>query len=50
MDFLIQWLCYLFAFVAGSAVACTVASVVVKRSADKQISVNVSGHGVDEGR
>ncbi len=50
MDFLIQWLCYLFAFVAGSAVACMVASVAVKRSADEHVSVNVSGHGVGEGR
>ena len=50
MDFLLQWLCYLFAFVAGSAVACMVASVAVKRGAEEHVSVNVSGQEVGKAR
>ncbi len=50
MDFLIQWLCYLFAFVVGSAVACMIASVAIKRGADEHDSVNKSGLDVGEGR
>ena len=40
MDFLIQWLCYLAAFVAGSSVACFIANVVRKRSAGQPAAVD----------
>jgi hypothetical protein len=50
MDFLIQWLCYLFAFLAGSAVACMIASVAVTRSADEHVPVSMRGRGAGEGR
>jgi ABC-type uncharacterized transport system permease subunit len=50
MDFLIQWLCYLLAFVAGTAVACVIASVAVKRGANEHVSVNVGNDGAGEGR
>lgn len=50
MDFLIQWLCYLCAFVAGSVVACIIASVAVKRTADEHVPVSMHGRGVGEGR
>ncbi len=38
MGFVIQWLCYLIAYVAGSAVACVIAQVAIKRGADQQVS------------
>ncbi len=50
MDFLIQWLCYLFAFVAGSGVACMVAPAVIKRSADEKVPVQPSGQGAGAAR
>ncbi len=43
MDFVVQWLCYLLAFAAGSAAACVVASVVVKRGANKNVPANAAG-------
>lgn len=43
MDFLVQWLCYLFAFATGSAAACFIASVVVKRGANKNVPANAAG-------
>ena len=39
MDFLIQWLCYLVAFVAGSSVAWFIAGFVMKRTAEQQAPV-----------
>lgn len=50
MDFLIQWLCYLLAFVAGSAVACVIASVAFKRGDTEHVSVNMGSRGVGERR
>jgi uncharacterized membrane protein ArfB len=50
MDFLIQWLCYLLAFVAGSAVACAIARVAMKRAANQQATANVNVLGEGGGR
>ena len=36
MDFVIQWLHYLVAFVAGSAVAWVIAAVSIKRRSEEQ--------------
>ena len=46
MDFLIQWLCYLAAFVAGSSVACFIADVVRKRAASQPAAVDVASPAV----
>ncbi|MEE6175032.1 channel accessory protein ArfB [Mycobacterium sp. 050134] len=43
MGFVIQWLCYLIAFVAGSAVACLIANVVIRRASNQQGSADPSG-------
>jgi uncharacterized membrane protein ArfB len=43
MDFVIQWLWYLVAFVAGSAVACVIARF-VKRAGDEEMPTDVAGH------
>lgn len=37
MDFIVQWLWYLLAFVAGSAVAWVIATRLIKRIAAKKI-------------
>ncbi|WP_197283835.1 channel accessory protein ArfB [Mycobacterium sp. Marseille-P9652] len=50
MDFLIQWLCYLIAFVSGSAAACAIARVAMKRASDQRAPANVNVLGVDGGR
>jgi uncharacterized membrane protein ArfB len=42
VDFVIQWLWYLLAFVAGSAVACVIARL-VKRGVDEETSTDVAG-------
>jgi uncharacterized membrane protein ArfB len=39
MDFVIQWLCYLAAFVAGSAFAGVIATVAVARRSGEQVVV-----------
>jgi len=55
MDFLIQWLCYLAAFVAGSVVAGAIASVAVTRRsrvsvpADAPGSLEPEGEGEEQG-
>lgn len=46
MGFLIQWLCYLIAFVAGSAVACVIANVMMKRNAERQAPADARAPGV----
>ena len=43
MDFVIQWLWYLLAFVAGSAVGGVIASRLIKRSGDEEIPADVAG-------
>ncbi|WP_177246849.1 channel accessory protein ArfB [Mycobacterium malmoense] len=43
MDFVIQWLWYLFAFVAGSAVAWVIANTLRKRAGDGQGSPDATG-------
>ncbi len=50
MGFVIEWLCYLIAFVAGSAVAGLIATVVMKRGARRRASVDASDPRVGEGR
>jgi uncharacterized membrane protein ArfB len=51
MDFVMQWLWYLLAFVAGSAVAWIIAAVRAKRMGNRQeIAADVTGpHEVDAG-
>ncbi|OSC39452.1 hypothetical protein [Mycobacterium decipiens] len=36
MDFMIQWSCYLLAFVAGSAVAWVIVSLAIKRASEDE--------------
>jgi uncharacterized membrane protein ArfB len=36
MDFVIQWLCYLVAFAAGSAVALVIASISIRNTDEEQ--------------
>jgi uncharacterized membrane protein ArfB len=53
MDFVIQWLWYLLAFVAGSAVAWVIASIFNKRfgiEGSETVSTDSTGPGVGEGR
>ncbi|MEI7716673.1 MAG: hypothetical protein WCI78_11360 [Mycobacterium sp.] len=53
MDFVIQWLCYLAAFVAGSVVAGVIANPAVTRRGGEQVSLPTAGPRVvgdgDEG-
>jgi len=50
MDFVIQWLWYLLAFVAGSAVAWVVANVLNKRVGNEAIPSDSTGPAVGEER
>jgi uncharacterized membrane protein ArfB len=50
MDFVIQWLWYLLAFVAGSAVAWVIASVFNRRVGSETTSTDSTGPAVGEGR
>ncbi|BBX63345.1 hypothetical protein MSAS_25190 [Mycobacterium saskatchewanense] len=50
MGFMIEWLCYLIAFVAGSAVACLIANVAIRRAANRQGPIEPSGPGAVGGR
>ncbi|HUH71988.1 MAG TPA: hypothetical protein VLZ05_25870 [Mycobacterium sp.] len=43
MDFVIQWLWYLLAFVAGSAVAWVIATKLIKRTRDVDVRADVTG-------
>jgi uncharacterized membrane protein ArfB len=45
MDFVIQWLWYLLAFVAGSAVARVIANIVNKRTGNGKAPVDATGSG-----
>jgi uncharacterized membrane protein ArfB len=44
MDFVIQWLWYLLAFLAGSAVARVIANVLNKRVIVEEVSAVPNGH------
>ena len=46
MDFVIQWLWYLLAFVAGSAVARVIANILNKRISVEEVPVATTGPGV----
>ena len=50
MDFVIQWLWYLLAFVAGSAVARVIANVLNKRTSVEQARADATGPGTGTGR
>jgi uncharacterized membrane protein ArfB len=50
MDFVIQWLWYVLAFVAGSAVAWVIANVLNKRVSNQTIPSDSTGPAVGEGR
>jgi uncharacterized membrane protein ArfB len=50
MDFVIQWLWYLAAFVAGSAVAWAIASVLNKRIGNETVPSDSTGPAIGEGR
>jgi uncharacterized membrane protein ArfB len=50
MDFMIQWLWYLLAFVAGSAVAWVIASIFNKRVGSETVHTDSTGPAVGEGR
>ncbi len=50
MDFVIQWLWYLAAFVAGSAVAWAIAGVLNKRVSSETAHSDSTGPVVGEGR
>lgn len=43
MDFVIQWLWYLLAFVAGSAFAWVIATRVLKHAAAKKVLADLTG-------
>ncbi|MGA8547404.1 MAG: hypothetical protein WB785_19400 [Mycobacterium sp.] len=43
MGFVIQWLCYLVAFAAGSAVALLIAGIFVKRTTEEQALDDMPG-------
>ena len=46
MDFVIQWLWYLLAFVAGSAVAQVIANVMNKRVGVEEVPAAPTGPGI----
>jgi len=50
MDFVIQWLWYLLAFVAGSGAALVIANILSKRTGRGEVRADVSRPGVDEER
>ncbi|HTY32768.1 hypothetical protein [Mycobacterium sp.] len=50
MDFVIQWLWYLLAFVAGSAVARVIANVTNKRVGVEDVPASSTGPGIGEER
>lgn len=43
MDFITQWLWYLFAFVVGSAVAWVIALISVKRTSEEEALTDLPG-------
>jgi uncharacterized membrane protein ArfB len=43
MDFVIQWLCYLVAFAAGSAVALLIAGASIRRTNEEQALDDMPG-------
>jgi uncharacterized membrane protein ArfB len=43
MDFIIQWLWYLVAFVAGSAVALLITAVSIRRTTEEQAMAELPG-------
>ena len=47
MDFVIQWLWYLLAFVAGSAVAWVITNVVNKHIGNRRAPVDATGPEMD---
>ena len=47
MDFVIQWLWYLLAFVVGSAVARVIASILNKRVGVEEVAAVSTGPGED---
>ena len=47
MDFVIQWLWYLLAFVAGSGVALVIANILSKRTGHGEVPADVSRPGMD---
>ena len=50
MDFVIQWLWYLLAFVAGSAIAWVIAGVLNRRLTDATARSDATGPAVSEER
>jgi uncharacterized membrane protein ArfB len=50
MDFVIQWLWYLLAFVAGSAVAWMIGSLFNRRVGGETVPTDSTGRAVGEGR
>jgi uncharacterized membrane protein ArfB len=46
MDFVIQWLWYLLAFVAGSAVARVIANILNKRVGSETVPADYTGPGI----
>jgi uncharacterized membrane protein ArfB len=46
MDFMIQWLCYLLAFVVGSAIARVIANVLNKRVGVETVLADSSPAGI----
>jgi uncharacterized membrane protein ArfB len=50
MDFVIQWLWYLLAFVAGSAVAWVIGSIFNKRVGSETVPTDSAGPAVGEAR
>jgi uncharacterized membrane protein ArfB len=50
MDFVIQWLWYLLAFVAGSAVAWVIGSIFNKRVGTETVPADSTGPAVGEAR
>ena len=43
MDFVIQWLCYLLAFVVGSLVAWLITVVTIKRTSEEEALADLPG-------
>jgi uncharacterized membrane protein ArfB len=50
MDFVIQWLWYLLAFVAGSAVAWVISSIFNRSAGSETFPTDSTGPAVGEGR
>jgi uncharacterized membrane protein ArfB len=43
MNFMIQWLWYLLAFAAGSAVAWVIVTKLIKRTSEEEVPADVAG-------